>query len=219
MQDGKRWDKEAVLRASGAPLLIFELLGTSLTVHGAYTIEGNVMASEPLTPRLLLLPMDDRMEQPGLQLARVLAGLEAAMRLLQRRMSVMAGEELHPPHLAQPLEDLGMSAEYKAALLRALDWATLVGDAAQAPAARRQKELAAQLLLVGASGPFQSQQTWAHLPYPLARKAFSSVKAVPGYAERPLFICDEPELGRVLVKFTRREYPDKASPGADLVCG
>jgi hypothetical protein len=55
------------------------------------------MAAKPLTPRLMLLPMDDRNEQPLLQLSRVLAGFEAVIRILQRRMQVMAGLSIPLP--------------------------------------------------------------------------------------------------------------------------
>jgi hypothetical protein len=59
----------------------------------AYTLEGNIVAREPLTPIMHLLQLDGRMDAHLELLARALAGYRVALRLLSQRMAVMAGTE------------------------------------------------------------------------------------------------------------------------------
>jgi hypothetical protein len=89
-QDGQQYAVDEVLRASGGPLLGLELAGPNLMVYGAFFVEGNVVAAEPLTPRIPLLDLGERQLQHTELLVRVLAGYEAAVRLLSWRYNVMA---------------------------------------------------------------------------------------------------------------------------------
>ena len=73
---------------------------------------------------LMLLPLDDRNEEPVLQLSRVLAGVDAAIWILQRRVLVLAWQSLPLPLAMVDDEgiEFGMSTEYRANLPRALGW-------------------------------------------------------------------------------------------------
>jgi len=218
--NGERWDREPVLRASGAPALLLELVGPNLCISGVYTLEGNVVTKEPLTPWIPLLPLGGRMEAHVVQLARVLAAVQSAVRLLECRLRMMAtGQEapaagppaaLTPWDLAAQL--LASSTPNRALQLlqAALREATLTGSAQAAAAAMPAAAAAGQ----GgpASWPRSRERPWTRLPYPLATSQdFTQVAALPGLTSKPVFTAAYSGASgeRVLVKFSPRTYPEQ----------
>lgn len=186
-------------------------------MYGVFTVEGNVVAAEPLTPRLSLLDLGGRQEQQIQLLARALAGYEAAARLLRQRFLFMgsaSGPSVQCPAELLPFVLTGVPTEALQPLKLALSWAALRGED-QTKAASRKPVLGS--LLAEAADLSPRDHDWARLPYPLAVSSrFPTVEPLPDFECRPLFKCTmEGHQGYVLVKFTPREYPVQVTgPGS-----
>mmetsp|Transcript_27401 Transcript_27401/g.59930 ORF Transcript_27401/g.59930 Transcript_27401/m.59930 type:complete len:660 (+) Transcript_27401:81-2060(+) len=209
-QDGELWDSDLLLRASGAPSLVLEVVGPLLCISGVYTLEGNVVVREPLTPWMHLLPLHERMEAHTVQLASALCAYKAAVQLLAYRLNCMSTEHAwdFSSEGQDILQDMQLSPHAVESLEAALTEATLIGPAKEAAAAVPAK--AAVFRPASHTGAMDNRP-WTRLPYCLANiTMYTEVASLRRLALKPIFSAVRMRDGRrVLLKCVQHPYPEK----------